>query len=134
MTQIIVPIDFEAEASAELRGFGIASTPTPDPDDLGAELPICVCVQTGGTRENIVMDAASLDFDVYAATEGAALDAARECAAIVASLPINGSRVQWRTADVTALPYANPDPMHPTIPRATFGATLRARAEVRETQ
>ena len=126
------PLDAEELVARALAAAGIAAGPTPVPDELGETLPYAVVTQVGGSRSGLVVDAFSLSVDVYAQGWAEAMGAAREAAAVVASLELSPGEVQWRASTLDALPYANPDPERGDLARATFAATVVLRAELRE--
>ena len=61
-------------------------------------------------------------------TPAAAMALADRVQGVVASLPLreSASGATWTTSD-PMLPYPNPDPHRPLVPRATFRATVGAR-------
>lgn len=131
--QALKPVDFAQVVAQDLRDeTGIDAGASPVPEDLGAVLPRAVVYCLGGSREG-VLDRAVLSVDVYATTPAAAYDACATCCAAVGALSDHsGGSVQWYVSDVTALPYDNPDPRHPTIPRATFAADVVTRPRLIE--
>ena len=95
----------------------------PVPESLGESLPCAMVERTGGTRLNPVI--------VWARTWAEATAAANRVAGAVARLPdAPGASTQWRTAELTSLPYAAPDPNQPSIPRVQLTAALTCRATI----
>ena len=110
----------------------IAASAAPVPEDLGAVLPCVVVYNVGGYRDAAarVLDTAALSIDVYGETPEQAMNACRTVAALVNALQdADGSPHVYRSP-ITTEPYDNPDPMHPTIPRATCAADIVTRGEV----
>lgn len=131
--QALKPIDFAAVvAEMVTAALGYAASATPIPEDLGASLPYVVVYNVGGVRDarSRVLDTGALSVDVYAETPAQAMDACARVAALIDALPDAGGAVQVYAAQVTTLPYDNPDPRHPTIPRATCAADVVTRGEV----
>lgn len=97
------------------------------PSNLGSTLPHVHVVRTGGYTSDMVIEVNSVDFDVYASDQAEAMSAALDLCDWVRSL--NGYRVftPCYYSEVTTLPYANPDPRHPNIARATFKAQILTR-------
>lgn len=102
------------------------------PASLGENLPHIHVVRTGGYTTAMVIETHNLDFDVYA--EDAA-DAMQEAADLCGYIRIESSFVTERNgvkltvyeAEITTLPYSNPDPQHPNLARATFKAQILTR-------
>lgn len=102
------------------------------PASLGENLPHIHVVRTGGYTSDMVIETHNLDFDVYA--EDAA-DAMQEAADLCGYIRIESSFVTERNgvkltvyeAEITTLPYSNPDPRHPNLARATFKAQILTR-------
>lgn len=132
--QALKPIDFAAFVAGRITDvLGIAASATPIPEDLGAVLPYAVVYNVGGYRdaETRVLDTGALSIDVYADKPAQAMDVCAQVAALVDALSDDdGGAVQVYTAQVTTLPYDNPDPRHPTIYRATCAADVMTRGEV----
>ncbi len=100
----------------------------PAPDDLQ---PNSVCVtQLGGYRASPVSHEYDISIDVWAETPGKAKALAIKAQGIVAALPMRSlaSGTDYKTADAH-LPYNNPDPNRPLIPRCTFSATVGLRGK-----
>lgn len=132
--QALKPLDFALIVAQDLRSVcGLYACATPIPEDLGAVLPLAVVYNVGGERVGLTVDRAAVSVDVYAQTPADAMNAAAVACAACAALPeYSGGACQWYQCDVSTLPYDNPDPRHPTIPRATFAADLYARPAIVE--
>lgn len=127
--QYCVPRDVEAALAEDLAALNVHATPTPS--KLGADLPYCTVERTGGNRTAQVVDTHAVSFDVWAGDWGAANDAAQELFARVAALPTTpGTSVAWLAATADAMPYNNPDPDRPDLPRVTFSARLTCKARI----
>ena len=93
------------------------------PASLGSLLPHVHVVRTGGYEKDMVIEINRVDFDVYAGNAADAMEEASELCGWIRALA--GDRSY--TAEVTTLPYNNPDPRHPNIARATVKAELVTR-------
>ena len=123
-------IDIEGALVAALKERGTSASAPPVPSRLGSTLPHVHVTRTGGDEVSIVQDRHRVDVDVYAATSAAAMSAVCELTGWLRSLvgsTLGGVPVY--DARVDTLPYDNPDPLHPTIPRATFKASLVTRVQ-----
>lgn len=138
--QLVGPIDVEdalrsdvAELVPELVGadgaaHGVSHLAPPAPDDLE---PYTVCyTRIGGTAQSTASHEHSVSVDAWAPTEAEAVRLADVVCGAVATLPMRApsSAREYKTADVN-LPYVNPDPLRPTLPRATFVASVGVRGE-----
>lgn len=131
----LVAIDIEdalrqdLPTAATLGGFSIYAAAPPVPETLGSSLPFVIPERVGGTRDSIVIDTHNVSIDVYAKTWGKAQETANKLVGIVAELPdIDGLSADYLEADITTLPYNNPDPRHQDVPRVTFAASVICRA------
>lgn len=124
---MIRPADIEAIIAGALED--IPAGPPPVPANLSAPY---VCIwRTGGSRTAYVIDAFAVSIDVYAQDWASAVELASEVLGTVAGL--RGQVVagtQLGAIAITAMPYANPDPDHPTLPRVTFAAEIIAKATI----
>ena len=127
--QLVKPIDIEdalrtdmAEAAEQWTCFA-----PPAPDDLAAG-SLMVTSLGGGPATAVSFDH-DVSIDCWASTMAAAMQMANDAAGIVASLPLRefASGNCYLTAEINALPYINPDPNRPLLPRATFRATVGIR-------
>lgn len=130
---LATPADVELITAHALEADGIPATPPPVPADLTA--PRAVVYRTGGHRIALVIDRSIVSVDVYGPTWGEAMDA---CAQAVATVQDMGGRVidgtQLGGVWIITLPYTNPDPNHPTIPRVTFSAEIITKAKITKTE
>lgn len=128
-TESLEPLDAEDLLRADLNTDECPVFAPPVPDSLGSTLPTAMVERDGGQRMNLVMDEHAVTVSVWASTWADAMREADRLAGAVARLPMTqGTTTQWRTADVTGLPSAAPDPAHPMIPRAQFTASVTCRA------
>lgn len=128
-TESLEPLDAEDLLRADLNTDECPVFAPPVPDSLGSTLPTAMVKRDGGQRMNLVMDEHAVTVSVWASTWADAMREADRLAGAVARLPMTqGTTTQWRTADMTGLPSAAPDPAHPTIPRAQFTASVTCRA------
>lgn len=128
--QLVKPIDIEDALRIDLAAFnGAMFFAPPAPDDLSANSVQVMSV--GGAPQTAVSFEHDVRVDCWAATPAAAISLANEVAGIVASLPLReiASGRQYVTAELDALPYLNPDPNRPLLPRASFRATVGIRGE-----
>ena len=126
--QVVEPIDVEDALRIEIAAAitGIVACAPPAPDDLA---PGTVCVtRLGGGPQTPVSHEHDVSVDVWAATDAAAMALADRVQGVIATLPLreSASGATWTSSD-PMLPYPNPDPHRPTVPRATFRATVGAR-------
>lgn len=126
--QVVEPIDVEDALRVEIAAAitGIVACAPPAPDDLA---PGTVCVtRLGGGPQTPVSHEHDVSVDVWAATDAAAMALADRVQGVIATLPLreSASGATWTSSD-PMLPYPNPDPHRPTVPRATFRATVGAR-------
>lgn len=130
-TQPLEPQDVEALLRSDLSTDALPVFAPPVPESLGESLPCAMVERTGGTRLNPVMDAHYVTVCVWARTWAEATAAANRVAGAVVRLPdAPGASTQWRTAELTSLPYAAPDPNQPSIPRVQLTAALTCRATI----
>lgn len=116
-------IDIETALYDELTEAGISASAHVIPATLGRSLPHVHVVRTGGYESDKVVETNQVDFDVYASDAADAMEEATDLCAWVRDLE---GGFCYR-AVITTLPYANPDPRHPTIARATFKAQIVTR-------
>lgn len=125
-----VSIDIETALYDLLTADGYSASAHAIPATLGQTLPHVHVVRTGGFTSDRVMDFNSVDIDVYAATQVDAMEAAAVLTGWVRALEgvsVGGSPCYG--AEVTTLPYHNPDPRHPNIGRATFKVQITIRTQ-----
>lgn len=122
------PIDVEAALVALAQAFGVDMCAYPVPSNLGVRLPLTVCQRTGGATSSKVLDAHDISLDCYAATWDAAVQAANDACGLIHEAEgqtMGGNRCI--KAQLRTLPYNNPDPLRPDLPRVTLSATLTMR-------
>lgn len=128
-TQALEPVDVEALLVDDLAASGVDAFAPPAPLDLASRVPCAMVERTGGSRLNDVMDAHDVTVQAWGETWAEATALGNRVAGALARLPHEtGRSTQWRRANVTALPYAAPDPDQPEIPRVQLSATLCCRA------
>lgn len=120
------PIDIEDELQAYLNANGIRACATPVPANLAP--PMCVVWRTGGEQRAYVQDVQRVSIDCYGESVAGAMRTAHDAVALVRDL--SGRTIgTFCYASSASLPHLNPDPDHPTIPRATFSAEVVTRSE-----
>lgn len=129
--QLVAPIDIEDALRidlGELDGSAHYFAP-PAPDDLTAGSVQVMSV--GGAPQTEVSNEHDVRVDCWAATEAAAFILANRAAGLIASLPMRtpASGRTYTTARLDALPYLNPDPNRPLLPRVSFRAAVGTRGE-----
>ncbi len=128
-SQALEPVDVEALLVSDLESAGITAFAPPAPQNLAALIPCVMVERQGGARLNHVMDSHDVVVYAWSATWAGATALGDVVAGIIARLPYeDGHATQWRRADLTALPYAAPDPDQPEIPRAQLTASVCCRA------
>lgn len=115
--------DIETALYEKLNADGYSASAHAVPSTLGANLPHVHIVRTGGYERDMVIETNQVDFDVYDEDAADAMETASELCGWVRELAPD----LCYTADITTLPYNNPDPRHPTLGRATFKAQLLTR-------
>jgi hypothetical protein len=115
--------DIETELRDMLNADGYSASAHTIPATLGTSLPHVHVVRTGGYESDLVLENNYMDFDVYAEDVAEAMTAAASLCGWVRDLEGDYSYV----ANITTLPYHNPDPRHPDIARATFKAQILTR-------
>ena len=135
--QTIIPVDIEdalridLKRAADLGGFSFGISAPPIPADLGNTLPYVVVERIGGMRESLVVDTHDIGIDVWADEWGEATLAANKVLGLLCGLPYSDDpQVEYLGVEINALPYNNPDPNHQDIPRVSFTAHVKARAEI----
>ena len=131
--QLVSPIDIEDAMRKDLSELIESDSPItscfapPPPDTLSAKS--LMVTSLGGTSATAVSNEHDVSVDVWADTPAEAMAAANWAAGRVASLPLRqfSSGRHYVTAEINALPYLNPDPNRPLLPRATFRATVNIR-------
>lgn len=116
------PIDIE---SALADALGYAATPLPPK----FEPPLVGVRCNGGSKPNVAQDRFAVAFHCYAVTWEEAATLAAETMADV--LDLDGHELGGQPchmAESGTLPYVNPDPLRPDVPRMTFSAYLTVRS------
>lgn len=125
MPSILIPRDTAAELAETLTAYGLNAVPLPVPETLGDTLPLAVVEPLGGARTTLTIDQTAVTVGVYGVDELEAQQAAALAVGILDAMQYETST--WYRADITTLPYNDPDPRHPTIPRWSLAATVWAR-------
>lgn len=118
-------IDVEDALQALLNEGGVKAFAPPVPHDLDGGVLV---TRTGGQEQSYVQDVHAVSFDCYAGTDAEATALAGEVTRWLRALPgktVGG--VPCYQAEVTALPYMNTDPDHPTLARCTLNAYVTTR-------
>lgn len=125
--QLVAPIDIEDALRIDLAAIdeGVRYFAPPAPDDLTANSVQIMSV--GGAAQTDVSNEHDVRVDCWAATDAAAVALADKVAGIIATLPLRDTARAYNTAEINALPYINPDPNRPTLPRASFRAVIGVR-------
>ena len=124
-----VSMDIETALYNKLVAGNYSASAHTVPSTLGDTLPHIHVVRTGGYTSDMVVETHSVDFDVYAGDEADAMTTASNLCGWVRDLPGEALETPCYEAEVTTLPYHNPDPSHPNIARATFKAQIIARTK-----
>lgn len=128
--QIVEPLDIEDALRIDLSELvpGVSFHATPAPHDLRPDS--AAIASLGGIEASAVSHEYDISIDAWAETPGKAMALARRIQGLVASLPIRqlASGRDYKTASAT-IPYQNPDPSRPTIPRCSFSATVGLRGK-----
>lgn len=123
--QLVSPVDVEDALRTDLQALlpSVRCYAPPPTDVQPGDLMVR---SAGGRPATTVTHEHTVYVDVWAVTDADAMELASVASGLVASLPLRSLSTEWKTADANT-PYPNPDPDRPTIPRATFTATLTAR-------
>ena len=124
-----VSVDIETALYDLLTADGYSASAHVIPGTLGQDLPHVHVVRTGGYTDDLVMDFNSVDFDVYAETQADAMEAAQTLTGWIRALEGGNIVTPCYSAEVSTLPYHNPDPRHPNIGRATIKAQITIRTQ-----
>ena len=126
MTTIRKPIDVEdaLQAAFNTAGFNACALPLPEHYKLPHVLVRC----NGGSSPSFMQTAFSVTLECRAETLAGAFELANSVSGFMLALPGEtvGS-VPVYTADPQALPYNDPDPNNPTVPRVSCGWTVTTR-------
>lgn len=124
-----VSVDIETALYDLLTAGGYSASAHMIPATLGASFPHVHVVRTGGYTADRVLEFNSIDFDVYAGTQIDAMEAASRLCGWIRELEGKTLETPCYSAEVTTLPYHNPDPRHPNIGRATVKAQITIRTK-----
>ena len=125
---------FNSQVSGD-SGEVVFSAP-PVPADLHQDA--VVITRIGGYEQAYVQDVSTVHFDCYSDSEARSAEMAAWLTEMVRSLVgvemeitffVSGDTA-WThvyAADIQTLPYFNPDPRHPTLPRYTLSARITTR-------
>lgn len=97
------------------------------PATIGQDLPHVHVTRTGGYTADRVLEFNSVDFDVYALTQADAMEAASELCGWVRALEGVTLGTPCYSAEISSIPYHNPDPRHPNLGRVTLKAQITIR-------
>ena len=125
MMRNCVSIDIEAALQEHLAASGYNACALPVPQELKAG---CVIVhRVGGYSQSYVQDVSSVAIDAYGETKVEAMQLACKLTGEVRAVVGKLGGVAVYAADVTTLPYDNPDPAHYSLERATLQAQVITR-------
>lgn len=122
-------VDIETAIYELLEADGYSASAHSIPATLGKDYPHIHVTRTGGFTKDMVMEFNSVDFDVYAATQADAMEAASDLCGWVRDLEGETVGTQCYASEVITIPYRNPDPRHPNIGRATLKAQITVRIQ-----
>ncbi|MBR3157877.1 MAG: hypothetical protein IKF14_02115 [Atopobiaceae bacterium] len=127
--QIVKPIDIEVAVAQELAAAlgGTTVTAYPPPDNISSATVSIYAL--GGVEQSVVSDEHDFVAYVWADTYGEAMAVGAEVCGLIRALRFNGgsaSGAVFTTAEARP-PYEDPDPLRPTLKRATVRATVGAR-------
>lgn len=114
-----------ADLGALLEDYRVFAPPPRD--DLAAG--DVLVTRVGGIRLSSVTQAHRMSIDCWADDDEQAVIMANDVCGALTALPLtDGTLTDWKTASAD-LPYLNPDPKRPTLPRATFTCEVVMRGE-----
>lgn len=122
-----VTVDIETALYNLLAAEGYSASAHALPASLGTYLPHIHVERTGGSVNDLVIETNQVDFDVYAADTADAMTAATNLCAWARKL--TQIDTPCYSAEVSTLPYNNPDPRHPTLGRVTFKCQFLTRTK-----
>ena len=134
--QLMTMIDVADRLRLDLSGVEADGLPvhvvcTPLPSSFQDRLPCCWIRMLGGSRGSVVIDTATLTLHAYASTWLQACNAASLLHARCMQLPFDpDSQTDWKAVDTVSLPYEDPDPDHPSVPRYSFSIGMTVKAVV----
>ena len=122
-----VSIDIETALYSKLTTDKYSASAHAVPATLGQTFPHIHVVRTGGYTSDRVMEINSVDFDVYSETQADAMETASALCGWVRALEGGTVETPCYGAEITTIPYHNPDPRHPNLGRVTFKAQITIR-------
>lgn len=122
-----INVDIETALYNALTESNFSASAHAIPATLKDNLPHIHVVRTGGYTSDLVIETHQIDFDVYAGDAADAMESAAELCAWVREMPGTNIGTQCYAAEVTTLPYNNPDPRNYDVARATFKAQIITR-------
>ena len=130
--QLVAPIDIEDALRTDLSDLSGSDSETvffapPAPDDLAADS--VQVMSLGGAPQTEVSNEHDVRIDCWHETPEEAFELSNLIAGLVTSLPMQAptSGRHYNTARLDALPYLNPDPNRPLLPRVSFRASVGIR-------
>ena len=107
-------------------GYNVICFAPPAPDDVK---PDSVCfTSTGGVPVAPVAYSHGVSVDCWASTDAEAMQLANDVCGIIGALTFYETEGVYPYTEVN-MPYLNPDPNRPLLPRATFNANVTLRGE-----
>lgn len=125
--QIVKPIDIADALRRDVGAMldGVLCCAQPAPDDLRADT-VCFSIR-GGSEQTAVATEYGVAVDCWAGTFAEAIDLANTVYYAIQRLALYGGDHAVYTTVRGNAPYPNPDPLRPTLPRATFNVQVGAR-------
>lgn len=120
-------VDIETALYEKLNTDKYSASAHAIPATLGATLPHVHVTRTGGYTSDMVIETNMVDFDIYDKDDAEAMASAANMCAWVRDLSGEIVGTQCYAAEITTLPYQNPDPLHADVARATFKAQILTR-------
>ena len=126
--QVVMPVDIEYALASDLTSLlpnNRIFAPPPRDDLKSGDILI---TRLGGAPVTPVTHVHDISIDVWGKTEARACALANKVCGIVSSLPFRTLSIDYKSATAN-MPYANPDPKRPNLPRYTFTASVTVRGE-----
>ena len=120
-------LDIETALYNKLTNDNYSASAHAIPATLGITLPHIHVVRTGGYTNDMVIESNQVDFDVYDKDSAEAMASASALCAWVRDLSGENIGTQCYAAEITTLPYQNPDPRNFDVARVTFKAQILTR-------
>lgn len=121
-------VDIETALYELLTADGYSASAHSVPATLGNDFPHVHVVGQTVFNEDLVRDVNTVAFDIYAATQADAMEAASDLTAWVRDLVGEIVGTPCYQAEIINK-YPNPDPRHPNIGRATIRAQITIRIQ-----